>query len=52
MNHENKKINEELYARIVRGILHSESSTEEREPSKTYEMIEKLKQVSKFGNNS
>ena len=39
------KMDEELYARIVRGILHSESSVEEREPVKTYEMIERLKKV-------
>lgn len=39
------KIDSELYARIVRGILHAEPSTEEREPSRTYEMIERLKQV-------
>ena len=45
---EGGKLNEELYARIVRGILHAEPSAEEREPSKTYEMIERLRQVNKI----
>lgn len=37
-------MHEELYTRVVRGILHAESS-EREEPSRTYELLERLKQV-------